>query len=134
MFDDMVARIWSDLAGRLHGPLSFRFVLQPLMAVLYAARDGIVDARHGRPAYFWSILSRPNERAALLREGWNAEARVIGLGAVMDLIYQVVVFRAVHPFELVIVALALAFLPYLLLRGPISRIAKHFIAEGVRTP
>ena len=62
MFDDTLARLWSELAGRLHGLSAFRFVLQPLMAVY-----------------------------------------------------------------------ALAFLPYLVLRGPINRIARYFVAEGVKT-
>jgi len=134
MFDDTLARLWAELAGRLHGPFAFRFLLQPLMAALYAARDGIVDAREGRPAYFWSILSRRNHRVDLLREGWKAVARVIGLGVAMDLIYQVMVFRTVHPFQLVVIVLALAFLPYLVLRGPINRIARYFVAGGVKTP
>jgi len=103
------------------------------MAALYAARDGIVDAREGRPAYFWSILSRRNNRVDLLREGWKAVARVIGLGVAMDLIYQVMVFRSVRLFQLVVIVLALAFLPYLVLRGPINRITRYFVAGGVRT-
>jgi hypothetical protein len=133
MVDDTFARIWSDLAGRLYGPFSFRFVLQPVMAVLYAARDGIVDARQGRPAYFWTIFSRPDERGELLREGWKAVARVIALGVVMDVIYQLLVFHRIHPFELVLVVLTLAFVPYLLARGPINRIARRFIVGKVRT-
>jgi hypothetical protein len=132
--DDLLARLSSDLFGRLDGPFSFRFVLQPLMAVIYAARDGIVDARHGRPPYFWSLLAGPGARWDLLREGERAVARVIVLGVVMDVIYQLMVFRWIYPFELIAVVLVLAFVPYLLLRGPINRIARHFITGRVRTP
>jgi hypothetical protein len=32
----------------------------------------------------------------------------------------------------VVIVLALAFLPYLVLRGPINRIARYFVAEGVK--
>jgi len=69
----------------------------------------------------------------LLREGWKAVARMIGLGVAMDLIYQVMVFRSVRLFQLVVIVLALAFLPYLVLRGPINRITRYFVAGGVRT-
>jgi hypothetical protein len=100
MVDDTLARIASDLSGRLEGPLSFRFVLQPLMAATCALRDGIRDARQGRPAYFWSILIRQGERWELLREGEKAVIRVIILGAVMDAIYQLMVVRWIHPLEL----------------------------------
>jgi hypothetical protein len=124
---DLLARLSSDLFGRLDGPLSFRFVLQPLMAVIYAARDGIVDARKGRPPYFWSLLTSGDGRWDLLYEGEKAVARVIVLGVVMEVIYQLMVFRWIYPFELIVVVLVLAFVPYLLLRGPINRIARHFI-------
>ena len=53
--------------------------------------------------------------------------RIILLGIVMDIAYQVIVFRRIHPLELVVVVLALAFLPYVLLRGPINRIARHWV-------
>jgi hypothetical protein len=49
--------------------------------------------------------------------------RVILLGVVMDTIYQLIVFRWIHPLQLVVVVLGLAFLPYVVLRGPIGRIA-----------
>ena len=131
--DDTLTRIWENLVGRIHGPFSFRFVLQPLMGLIYATRDGILDARQGRPPYFWSVLFTPGERVGLLREGWNAELRVIGLGVAMDLIYQFMVFGTVHPFELAVIVLALAFVPYVIFRGPVNRIARAWMTRKVRT-
>jgi hypothetical protein len=95
--------------------------------MLYAIRDGVRDAHAGRPAYFWSLLTGQSERSELLHEGWGAVARVIGLGAVIDLIYQIMVFRSLHPLQLVVIVLLLAFIPYLLLRGPVNRIARRFM-------
>jgi hypothetical protein len=125
--DDTLTQFASNLIGRLHGPFSFRFVLQPTMAMIYAALDGFADAREGKPAYFWSILSEPKPRWDRLREGWSRVARVILLGVVMDVIYQLIVFKSIHPLELVVIVLALAFVPYLLLRGPINRLASYWI-------
>ncbi len=124
--DELFAQMWTDLTGRLTGPMTFRFILQPTMAAIYAVRDGIKDARNDEPAYFWSILTNPSEGVRLLAEGWRAVLRVILLGSVMDLIYQWLVFRRFHPLQLVIVVFTLAFLPYLLLRGPANRIARHW--------
>jgi len=42
----------------------------------------------------------------------------------MDVIYQYLVFRWFYPGEAVIVAFVLAFVPYLLIRGPVNRIAR----------
>lgn len=122
--DDIAARFWTDLVGRLTGPLTFRLILQPLMAAFYAVRDGLRDARAGRPAYFWAIFTHPREARELLREGWKAVSRVIVLGIVMDFIYQLIVFRWVYPTELVVVVLMLAAVPYVLLRGPVNRAAR----------
>ncbi len=100
------------------------------MATLYAIRDGLKDAREGRPAYFWTILSEPGEVRSLLNEGWKAVARVIALGAVMDAVYQLIVFKWIYPVQLLVIVLLLAFLPYLLLRGPVKRIAEWWARTG----
>jgi hypothetical protein len=47
--DAELARMWTDLVGRLTGPLTLRLYLQPTMATLFALRDGLKDARTGRP-------------------------------------------------------------------------------------
>jgi hypothetical protein len=118
-------RLWSNLADRPSGPMSFRFILQPAMAAIAATKDGLEDARTGRSPYFWTVLSKPDERVARLREGLDATARVMLLGLAMDAIYQLVVLEAFYPVEAPIVALLLAFVPYFLLRGPIARIARR---------
>jgi hypothetical protein len=120
----------SELIGRLHGPFAFRFVLQPLMASIYALRVGVKDAREGKPAYFWSIVANPAGRRELLREGLHHVLRVIEIGVAMELLYELIVFKAVRPLQLVVVVLGLAFVPYLLLRGPINRIARLWIGSG----
>ena len=131
--DDVLTRFWSDLIARVHGPFAFRFVLQPLIGLIYATRDGILDARQGRPPYFWSIFSKRDERWQLLREGEKAVARVIALGVVMDVMYQLLTFHRIHALQLVVIVLALAFVPYVLFRGPINRIAKAWMTRKVGT-
>ena len=128
--DDVLARIWENLGGRIGGPLTFRLILQPLMAVILGVRAGLADARAGRPAYFWTILTSPAARRDLLREGWKAVARVFVLAVVIDIVYQLIVFRWVYPGELLILAFLLACVPYLLVRGPANRIAAPFLRRG----
>ncbi len=120
-------RVWRQLAERPGGPMTFRFILQPCMAALAALRDGVKDARTGRKPYAQALLTDAEERGGRLAEGFIATARVILLGLVMDTVYQLVVLKTFYPGEAVIVALALAFVPYLLLRGPIERIARLWL-------
>jgi hypothetical protein len=122
--NDILSSFFADLVGRFTGPMTFRLVLQPAMALLYATRDGLKDARAGRPPYFWAAVRDPNERTRLLHEGWARIRRVLVLAAVMDAIYQLIVVRHIYLVELVVVVLVLAFVPYLLWRGPINRIAR----------
>jgi len=118
-----VQRIWNDLTNRPDGPMSFRFILQPAMAMLAALYDGVRDARAGRSPYLWTILHKPEKRMARLGEGLIATARIMLIGVVIDAIYQWRVLGTFYPTEALLIALALAFIPYLLLRGPVTRIA-----------
>jgi hypothetical protein len=122
--DEVRHRVWEQLIARPTGPMAFRFILQPVMAAIVALRDGIADAKAGRTAYFWTLFANPLERGGRLREGLIATARIILLGLGMDVIYQFIALKTFYPGEAVIVAVALAFFPYVLLRGPIERIAR----------
>lgn len=122
--DELLTRVWDNLVGRIGGAMSFRLILQPAVAIFFAIRDGRKDAREGRPPYFWTIFSDPAQRSALLHEGWKAVAKVFVMAVVIDVVYQYVVFRWFYPGEALIVAFILAFVPYLLIRGPVNRIAR----------
>ena len=125
---EVLQRQWQDLTGRPGGPMTFRFFLQPAMAAIAATHDGIRDAQLGRSPYFWTVVNDPAKRAGRLREGWVSTARIMLLGIGMDAIYQLVVLKAFYPAEAILVAIALAFIPYVLLRGPIARIARWWLS------
>jgi hypothetical protein len=117
-------RFWHDLVERPDAPMRFRFFLQPLMAAIAAIHDGRVDARAGRSPYLMTLLRNPQERVGRLREGLNATARIILLGLVMDVIYQLLVLKTFYPNEALVVALVLGFVPYLIIRGLVLRVAR----------
>lgn len=122
-------RIWSDIFGRFGGPMSFRFVLQPAMALIAAIPDGLTDARHGHSAFFWTNRDDPTTRRGRLRQGFISTARVVLLGISMDLIYQLRVFDQFFPAEAVLMAILLAVIPYFLFRWIIERIAVWWLAR-----
>jgi hypothetical protein len=121
---DVRQRVWQNLLDRPGGAMTFRFILQPIMAAIAALYDGTKDARTGRSPYLWTILTSPEKRGGRLHKGLISIARIILLGLSMDAIYQIIVFETFYPVEAVIVTLSLAFVPYLLLRGPCARIAR----------
>jgi hypothetical protein len=123
---EILSRFWDQLIARESGPLAFRLVLQPIMATLLAIRDGLKDVRAGRPLYTWTLLTDPAHRAGYLREGLKRVSRVIIFALVMDAIYQFIVLHRFYPGEALIIAFVVAVLPYLLIRGPVTRLARHW--------
>jgi hypothetical protein len=125
-------RLWKDTLARPGGPMTFRFILQPAMAAAMALRDGLIDARLGRRPYLWALLRGvrgPEGRRGRLWQGIVSTARVIILGVVMDVIYQWLEFKTFYPGQAAVIAILLAFVPYLLLRGPFERLARSRVAK-----
>ena len=119
-----VAIIVHDLIDRVSGPMKFRLVLQPIMAAIFAIRSGLKDARAGKTPYLWSLVSDPAHRADMIKDGWKSVGKVFVLALVLDVVYQIIVERFVYPGEAIIVAFVLAILPYLILRGLVTRLAR----------
>jgi len=122
--EDLLTRIFENLIDRVSGPMKFRLILQPLMATIFAVRSGLKDAKEGRPAYFWALFTDSVHRRGMLRDGWKSVGKVFVIAIIIDLVYQLIVFRWFYPVEALLVAAILAFVPYLLIRGPVNRIAR----------
>jgi hypothetical protein len=120
------------MVARPGGPMTFRFILQPAMAAAMALRDGAHDARLGRRAI---SLGRASRRA-----GPRGPQRTLLGGDRLDLENpdprgrdgrRLPVARAqdIYPAQAAVIAILLAFVPYLLLRGPMERVARHWVAR-----
>ena len=123
---DTLARMVENFFGRMDGPLHFRFILQPLMACIFAVIDGIKDAKTGKPAYFWAVIVDPEHRKELLKDCWKHVGKIFILAVILDVVYQLAVAHTFYPGEILIVAFILAIVPYLLLRGPVNRLMRLF--------
>jgi hypothetical protein len=120
---DVLSRVVENLGDRLGGPMSFRFVLQPVVAAIFAIIGGLEDAKLGRGPYLWAVLTEPANRAALIKDGWTRIGKVFLVAVLLDLVYQVVVLE-VYPGEALIVAVLLAIVPYVIVRGVVTRAAR----------
>jgi hypothetical protein len=119
-------RFVEHFVHRLDGPLHFRFIVQPLMAVIFATIDGLKDAKAGKPAYGWAVFASAEHRKDLLKDGWKHFGKIFILAIILDVVYQIKVHHAFYPVETLLTALVLAVVPYVLLRGPANRIARLF--------
>ena len=123
--EEMWMRFIEDLGDRVTGPMKFRLLLQPVMAVIFAVVSGLKDAKAGNSPYFWSLLTDPAHRRYMLKDGWKSVGKIFVLALILDVVYQIVVQRFVYPGEAIVVALVLAIVPYLLVRGLVTRLARR---------
>ena len=123
--DHTIARITENLVARITGPMRLRLALQPAMAIFFAIRDGLKDAQHGKPAYFWGLFTDKGEREAMLKTGWKSIGKVFLFAIALDVVYHIIAHRWVYPGEAVLVAIILAIVPYLVARGAVNRIARR---------
>jgi hypothetical protein len=113
-----------ELPQRLSGPGRFRFVLQPLIAIVLGWRAGLGDARAGRPAYLWGLIFGGTDRRQQLRSGLADIRNLVAMGIVLDAVAQFLIYRQVHPGAALVVGPILIGLPYALARALTCRSAQ----------
>ena len=122
--DDIWMRFLDNMVARVSGPMKFRLLLQPTMAMIFAIRSGLKDARSGRSPFLWTLLTEESSRTYLLQDGWKSVGKVFVLALVLDVVYQLIVARFVFPLETLITAILLAIVPYLIVRGLVTRLVR----------
>lgn len=123
-------RFWTDVFGRMHGPMTIRFYLQPTLAFVAALKDGIADARLGHKAFFWTALWDPTQPRGRLREGLMSTSQMALIGLAMDTVYQFKVFDRFYPVEAVTMVLLLAIIPYFVLRWVVEHVARWSLSRS----
>lgn len=122
--EDLLTRIWNDLGDRLDGPMWFRFILQPAMATIFGAIDGLRFAREGRSFLLWGGPKDPAERRRQQAATWRCIGKVFGLAIALDVVYQLIVLHWFYPLETLIVVLVVALIPYFVVRFLFNRGAR----------
>jgi hypothetical protein len=112
------------LARRLAGPFPARFVLQPLAAIILGIRDGITDAKLGRPPFVIALLFAKDgaiPRNELLKLSLKRIFAPLAIGIVIDMIVQWYLFHRVIITAAILVGGLLVGVPYAAARGLTNR-------------
>jgi hypothetical protein len=128
---EMLSRAVEQLLGRASGPLHFRLFITPIVVTVLGIRAGLRDAREGRVAFSW--LRNSTERRWLLRSALKDIGRVFVIAVVLDTTYQVLVFRYFYILQMLVVAVGCAVVPYVLMRGIVTRLARNKYQKHVFT-
>lgn len=111
-----------ELPARFTGPGRLRFILQPTIAVLLGVRGGLADARAGHPPYLFGLIFSTGRRRELLQSGAAAIRNLLAAGIILDLVFQLVLYRSVHPGAALVVGPILICAPYALSRALSNRL------------
>jgi hypothetical protein len=114
---------FADLPKRLTGPGRFRFVLQPTIAILLGIRDGLLDARTGRPPYLYNLLFY-QQRRELVQSGFNTVVNLMLMGILLDSIAQWLILGASYPGAALVIGPVLITIPYTLARALANRVVQ----------
>jgi hypothetical protein len=130
--EDFITNFLNNVGIRHEGPMSFRLILQPVMSLIYAILAGVRDARAGKHHFLIDglILGKSKRsRKELLKELWKDVGKVFILAAIMEVIFEIIEFKTVHPWEVFKVSFFLAIVPYLIFRGIVDRIVSLFVKK-----
>jgi hypothetical protein len=112
-----------ELPRRFTGPGRIRFLLQPAIATLLGVRGGLADAREGGRPYLHGLLLGSANRRELLRSGLAAIRNLLAMGIILDLVFQLILYRSVHPGAALVLGPILICLPYAISRALTNRVA-----------
>ena len=115
---------FEDLPRRLTGPGRFRFVFQPLVAILLGVRAGRGDARAGRPPFLLALAAHAQHRRQMLAEAARSLANIVLIGILLDAISQWLILGIAHPGAALVVGPVLIGLPYALARAFSNRMSR----------
>lgn len=113
-----------ELPQRFTGPGRLRFILQPLIAVVLGWKNGLGDARAGRPAYLFGLILGGADRRELLRSGLASIRTLLAMGIVLDAVAQLLIYREIHPGAALVIGPILICLPYGVSRALANRLAR----------
>jgi len=125
-----------DIPRRLTGPGRFRFVIQPLIAVILGIVGGLSDARAGRPPYLYGILFHRHLRRDLVKTGFSIIVNLLLMGILLDAVFQRIIFGVTHPFAALLIGPILIVTPYAVARAfsnRLARLAKKQATEESKT-
>jgi hypothetical protein len=116
---------FEDIPMRLAGPGRFRFVMQPLMAIMLGVANGLADARAGTPPFLFGLLFHRDLRKKLAWSGFTTVANLLLMGILLDFVFQWIILGAAYPGAALVVGPVLVVLPYSAARALSNRAAQR---------
>jgi hypothetical protein len=123
------SQFMEELPQRFTGTGRMRFILQPVLAILLGMRGGLADARAGNPPYLFGLLFHAGRRRELMQSGVAAISTLLAMGIILDVVFQFILYRSVHPGAALVVGPILICVPYSVSRALTNRLALFLVKK-----
>jgi hypothetical protein len=114
--------IVEGITARVAGPMSLRFVFQPLVGLMLGVRDGLRDAKAGEPPFIFDLIINRENRRTKLASLFTSLSKTIIIAIVLDLISQYLIFGQVRISGAIVVAVIILIVPYSLARAITNKV------------
>lgn len=118
------AGFFQDILARLSGPGRFRFIMQPLVAIILGIRSGKKDALAGLPPFIHALFFHGEHRRELLKSMFASIRDLAAVAILLDMVSQFLIFHNVRPGAALVVGPVLITLPYALSRAMTNRLVR----------
>ncbi len=95
-----------------------------MIAIILGVYGGMADAKAGNPPYLWRLISHAKRSKELLISGFAAISNLLAFGIILDVVFQFVLYKAVHPGAALIVGPILICVPYAVSRALTNRLSR----------
>lgn len=119
--------ILNKLLLRISGPLGFRFILQPIAAIMLGIRDGKIDDELNEKPYILDLFVNPKNRKRQIDKAMKTLLKPIIISILMNITAQFLLFKTVNLLGAVIIGTSIIGIPYSLARGISNRILSSYL-------
>jgi hypothetical protein len=123
---------FEDIPKRIMGPGRFRFVLQPLFAIILGIGSGLADARAGIPPYLYGLIFHRSLRRDLVMSTVRTIANLLLMGILLDFVFQWIILGVAYPGAALVVGPVLVVTPYVVARAFSNRLARQIRRQPTR--
>lgn len=108
---------FKDMLARFSGAGQLRFILQPTTAFLIGIRDGVRDLRTACPRFLSGLMFQRAYRVYSMKSAFASILDLVLVAIILDLIFQFLIFREVHPGAALLLVPVLIAIPYSISRA-----------------
>jgi hypothetical protein len=113
-----------ELPQRFTGPGRLCFILQPMLAILLGIRGGLRRCQGGKSSLPVRIALRRWTSKRIVAKWDGGHSHLLAVWIIMDVVFQLIIYRSVHPGAALLVGPILICFPYVLCRALTTGLAR----------